>query len=256
MVMPKISTGPTMTAAASIADRYETFDNVIYRLSKALSDGHMDLFEAGFAKFTQSYREGLLDPRSSARGEFPSLVSLQISAIWGFQEGRNEGGRRQMDTVTNRLDEMVGLTALQIVPALQPVAAAFNENSNELDSILLELVKARNEKAVKIEAQTTRKFSGIFGDFAKRRSDAFCRNYFKSVGTSDIVDAMAISASKYHQTSLTASDREDALKNADIAEKLVRVARELGGSNKPETMKLLSSVQSSLEDRAIIKRAV
>lgn len=245
-----------MTAAASIAERHETLDNVIYRLSKALSDGHKDLFEAGFAKFAQSYREGLLDPKRSGHAEFPSLVSLQISAIWGFQEGRNEGGRKQMDTVTNRLDEMVGLTALQVVPALQPLAAAFNENSNELDSVLLELVKARNEKAAEIEAQTTRKFSGIFGDFAKRRSDAFCRSYFKSLETSDIVDAMAISASKYHQTSLTVSDSSDARRNASTAEKLVRVARELGGSNKPETMKLLSAVQRSLEGGALFEPVI
>lgn len=245
-----------MTAAASIAERHETFDNVIYRLSKALSDGHKDLFEAGFSKFAQSYREGLLDPKQAARSEFPSLISLQISAIWGFQAGRNEGGHKQMDSVTNRLDEMVGLTALQVVPALQPLAAAFNENSNELDSVLLELVKARNEKAAEIEAQTTRKFSGIFGDFAKRRSDAFCRSYFKNLETTDIVDAMAISASKYREMSLSASDKNDARRNADTAEKLVRVARELGGSNNPETMKLLSSVQRSLEDGALFEPAI
>jgi hypothetical protein len=244
-----------MTAAASIADRHETFDNVIYRLSKALSDGHKDLFESGFAKFAQSYRDVLLDPRQKSPSDFPSLVSLQISAIWGFQEGRNEGGRRQMDTVTNRLDEMVGLTALQVVPALQPVAAAFNENSNELDSILLELVKVRNDKAADIEAQTTRKFSGIFGDFAKRRSDAFCRNYFKSLETSDIVDAMAISASKYRDTSMVVSNADEARRTAETAEKLVRVARELGGSNKPETMRLLSSVQTSLEEKTVAKLA-
>lgn len=245
-----------MTAAASVRDRNESLDNVIYRLSKALSDGHKDLFESGFSKFTQAYRDGLLNPSPAGRSEFPALISLQISAVMGFQAGRNEGGRPQIEAVKNRLDEMVGLTALEVAPALQPVAAAFNEDSHELDSVLLELIQDRDEKAADLQKQTTRKFSGIFGDFAKRRSDAFCRNYFKGLEPSDVVDAMAISASKYRDVALKVSCQEEARRMAGVAEKLVRVARELGGSNKPSTMKLLSDVQMSLEEKAATRLAM
>lgn len=43
---------------------------------------------------------------------------------------------------------------------------------------------------------------------------------------------------------------------AGVAEKLVRVARELGGSNRPDTMKLLSDVQTSLEEKSTTRLAM
>ncbi|TLX16368.1 hypothetical protein [Rhizobium sp. MHM7A] len=198
----------------------------------------------------------MLKPRQAGHPEFPSLISLQLSAVMGFQDGRNEAAPAQMNAVTDRLDEMVGLTALDVAPALRRVAAAFNQDSHELDSVLLQLIKIRDEKAADIQKQTTRKFNGIFGDFTKRRSDAFCRNFFKSLETSDVVDAMAISASKYRDAAFEVSSKEEARRMAGVAEKLVRVARELGGSSKPDTMKLLSDVQMSLEEKASTRLAV
>jgi hypothetical protein len=248
--------GLDMTADVSVKDRNESLDNVIYRLSKALSDGHKDLFEIGFSKFTQAYRDGLLNPKSPARPKFPALISLQVSAVLGFQDGRGEGGNKQIEAVRNRLDELVSLTALDVAPALKPVVVAFSQDSHELDSVMLELIKTRDEKALDIQKQTTRKFSGIFGDFAKRRSEAFCRNYFKGLEPSDVVDAIALSASKYRNVAFEVSSEEESRRMAGVAEKLVRVARELGGSNKPATMKLLSEVQTSLEEKPSIKLAM
>jgi hypothetical protein len=237
-----------MTVSIAVLDRNDDLHEMLTELSKALSDGHKHIYEGYFSVFAQAYRAGVINPKQNEKSEFPSLISLQLTAITAYQSGRNGGERRPMDYLTNRLDEMVALTALEIAPGLQVVAKAFTQESHELDMVLSCLIKQRDSEAADMRKQTTRSFQGIFGDFASRRANTFAKEFFKNLTSSDIVDAIAQAALRYRNAAAHGNPEEVTRFQAS-AEKLVILARGMGGSHKQETMKLLSEVQNSLESK-------
>lgn len=238
-----------MTETSAVLDRNDYLHKALHELSYALSDGHKALSNHGFKNFAEAYRAGLTDPKQTEKSDFPSLIALQLTAVMAFN-GRNGDDRNLLGELTSRIDEMVSMTVLEAVPALKIVANAFEQESHELDSVMASLLKMRDERAADIRKQTTSKFDGVFGDFASRRATTFSKDFFQNLEPSDVVDAIAQSASRY-LTAAGEASADDEKRFRQSAEKLVMAAREMGGSNNPQTMKLLSDVQRSLEDKAI-----